>query len=119
MIRGMKCISAVIPEWRGIPEVQWDCLRHLSTMSGPGRALLLHLVGQRTKLDHLNRTLWPIMLPADDHIAPGRVMAVVAEIAARELELDAHRLPAIELAVDAAFGLAVRVSRPDALYGDS
>src|SRR5205807_1367158 len=43
-------------------------------------------------------------------------MAVLAEVAALELKLDAHVLPAMLLPIDAAFGLAVGVDGLDRLH---
>jgi len=59
------------------------------------------------------------MLPADNKIAGGGIMAVVAKVAAHELELNPHALPAILLAVDAALGFAVRVEGLDGFHLDS
>ena len=48
----------------------------------------------------------PIVAPADDDVAAGERVAVVAEIPAFKFEFDVHALPAIR--ADLALGFAVR-----------
>ena len=51
------------------------------------------------------------MLPANDQIALGWVVAVVTKIAAAILEFNPDLLPAIPLLIDASFGFAIGKSR--------
>ena len=61
--------------------------------------------GELEDLD-LGGTLGPIVAPADDYVATGGRMAVVAEIAALKFKFDVHALPS--LGGDLALGFAVR-----------
>src|SRR5262249_53332690 len=71
--------------------------------------LSLQLVDDRPQLDDLKRALRPVMLPADNHVAASRIMAMLAKVAAVKLELDPHPLPTILPGIDAALVLAIRV----------
>lgn len=55
----------------------------------------------------------PIVAPADDNVATGERVTVVAEIPALKFKLDVHALPALR--ADLALGLAVRESGLDRL----
>jgi len=54
----------------------------------------------------LQRVVGPVVAPADDYVAAGDGVAVVAEIAALEFEFEVDALPA--LGADLALGFAVR-----------
>src|SRR5207244_1213627 len=60
------------------------------------------------QLQHLDGALGPIVFPADDQVAQAGVVAVVAEVAALELEFNADALPAVAAPVDAAARDAIR-----------
>ncbi len=51
----------------------------------------------------------PIVAPANDNVATGERVTVIAEIPALKFKLDVHALPALR--ADLALGLAVRKSR--------
>jgi hypothetical protein len=53
------------------------------------------------------------MLPADDQVATGGIVAVVAEFSALALQFDPHQLPAILPRMDAALRIAIRISMAD------
>ena len=54
----------------------------------------------------MGRVIGPVVAPADDDVTSGKRVAVVAEIAAFELEFDVDALPAF--GADLALGFAVR-----------
>src|SRR5207245_244070 len=99
------------------------CILALNTESSGRLQILLcfapkslHAIDDRTQLDYLQGTLGPVMLPADDQIAAGGVVAVVTEIAAHEFEFDAHAPPPILLVIDTPFGLAIRIHALDGFH---
>ena len=53
----------------------------------------------------MGRVVWPVVTPANDDVAAGEGVAVVAEVAALELEFDVDTLPALRS--DLALGFAV------------
>ena len=54
----------------------------------------------------MGRAVRPVVAPADDHVAAGGGMAVVAEIAALKFKFDENALPAV--GSDLAFCFAIR-----------
>ena len=50
----------------------------------------------------------PVVAPADDHVATGKRVAVIAEIPALKFKFDVHALPSLR--ADLTLGLAVRKS---------
>jgi hypothetical protein len=84
----------------------WDgraltCLRRLRQVSGTQDGL---------EFEDFEGALGPVVLPADDQVAGGGVVAVRAEVAALVLELDAAAPPVAAAGVGAALGLAVGVA---------
>ena len=56
----------------------------------------------------MGRAVGPVVTPADDDVAAGEGVAVVAEIPALKFKFDQHALPSLR--TDLALGLAVRES---------
>src|SRR4029077_2127377 len=63
----------------------------------------------------MRRAVGPVVAPADDDVAAGEGVAVVAEIAALKFEFEVDALPALR--TDPALGFAVREARLHAFDG--
>jgi hypothetical protein len=80
------------------------------------RQLFAERVDSRSELDDLDRALRPVVLPTDEHIAILVSVAVIEEVAALVLKLDANALPHVAGLVHAPFRLAVGEANADALH---
>ena len=84
-----------------------------------GRRLPFELADDLAKLDHLKRTFRPIVFPAYDDITTAQIVAMIAEVAATILELDANALPAVFASIDATFSQAVRERSLHRFHGEA
>ncbi len=70
------------------------------------------------RFEDLDGAVVPVVDPADDEVAGGGIVAVTAETAAAELELDEDRLPVTVTAREAMAGGAVGVAGLDRFDGE-
>ncbi len=67
-------------------------------------------MGESSEFEDFDGAFGPVVLPADDEVAAGGVVAVPAEVGRAELELDADPLPGFGGTGDADEGVAVGVA---------